>query len=689
MQCLNLYNVNVTNLPLIMIEVIEQFVYDRLNYKINFTDPLKDEYLYNGTIIAELLYNYDIINISSFALIQPTSDPEIIANNYKYIREWLLTINIDISEDICNDLIAGKTSTLINIFYELYLTLNDRFYLYNNRRKSVKVEKKCNELIERLSNINILKKILVTNEDKIDWKKLSYRKLLECYKAKKEEYGEICKDANKIASKTIINHEETSDIPNPLNDSLIDVSCNELLEELINIDNLDKFEYEDVDQSKRFLQKIRKNIREKEKLNIVRYKLNRILLQKLWQVIVKKQNRIFEKNLRDSILKQAVNEAKEIKEQMQRKEGKELHLEKVMTELKSSRERENKLFTEKLLKHPQNEDKYIKKYYQELCAKLRQHRNLYEKKLAEKKERYTSFCEDVFNNLVDVAIKFGEYRKEHKTNPNWMEQFLWRNMFVDGKQVLEKVRSEWSLCSCEEEIEALEEIDVVDTNILVDNLFRKYLNYEEPFTLDYVLHNQVYVESSRLGANVLGHIVHLLLLSKYPKPSVPEPTDIPSVNVAACLIGLTDILLLPHLKKLLMEKNIVTIVMDDCIQYCIDAFKNETVKEYEDPSPPVDLLDEVKTKNKKGKGKKTQKDKGNDKKKEKGKGSNKSKKRDKLQKSDDVKAPQKPQSCDMGLQTPYIYPCENIVLTEKADLGRQVEEYKEAGFTIFGHHPLW
>lgn len=661
-----------------MTEIVERFLYNRLNYEINFADQFNDIHLYNGTIIAKLLYVYKIINTNNFSLIiQHTDDRDVIRNNYRYIRDWLLLINIDIDDDIFNDLIDCKTSTLINLFYELYLTLNDRFYL-NNKTKSIKVKKRHDVLIDKLSDVNILKTLLVINQDNIDWKRLSYEKLLECYKAKKDEYVEICKDTNEI--KVFVDDEDiiVDEITKPLNDTVIDVSCNELLQELINIDNLDKLEYDD-DEPKKLLQRIRKKIKEKEKLNVVRYKLYRILLQKLWEVIIKKQNRIFEDNLRKNILKQDAYEEQTITKELEEKETEKLHLDKLKAELKMLRKKEDALFTEKLLHQPLDEN--AKEYYQTLHAKLRLHRKLYEKKLMEKKERYKLFCEDVFNNLVDVAIKFTEHREQYKTNPNWMEQFLWKNLFVEGKQILDKIQSEYSLCSCEEEFDEIEQIDKIDTSILIENLFNKYLNYEEPFSFKFNTNNQICLETSRLGANILGHIVHLLLLTKYPKPSAPEPIDIPQVNIAVCLVGLKDQLVIPHLQKLLLEKNVVTIVIEDAIKYCLNAYEKERLMEYVDPPELLDN-EEKKGKSKKGKDKKKGKSKDSDKKKEKSKGKSKeqkSKKSGKSDKSKGTKAPQEPLFSDKSLQTPYIYPCEDIILSEKASLGRKVNEFTNEG----------
>lgn len=658
-----------------MTEIIEQFIYDQLEYKLNFTEH--DVRLKSGRIIAELLYNYKIITDVDLSLIESTEDGEIIVRNFENIRKWLYFINIELDDEIYQDLTSGALKATLYLFYELYLTLNDKFYL-RKKSKFVKVERKHEKLTDKLSENNILKRLLITNEDKIDWRKLSYEKLLECYKAKKNEYEKICQRAGDISIEVKSEYEfDDTKITNPLNDTVTDASCNEMLQELITIENLDKLEYDiDLDQPKKLLQKLHDKLREKEKLNVVRYKLHRMLLEKLWEIIIKKQNTIFEKKIRENVLKQSDYEQKVATSLLIEKEENARMTSKIQAEKKILRIKEDEMFTEKLLNTPK--DDLTVEYYMDLYKKLRLHRELYEAKLLRKKERYQLFCEDVFSNLVNVAINFAEHRLQYHNDPDWKQKFVWKDLFIKGRPLIDKLEDDsLSYCSCDEDDEDLEKIAEVEIDILIQNLLQKYLNYKEPFTLVYDQYDERLIEPSRLGCNVLGHIVHLLLLSKYPKPSVLQPVDLPTVNVAACLTSLTDLMILPHLQKLLTEKGIVIINIDDCIKFCVDQYKKETTMEYVDP-PPVEETDGNKTKGKK-------KDKKKEKKKDKEKKSKKDKdKKSKKPKSDkSSKSKAEPQFIEIALQTPYIYPCEEIVLSQKASLGQTAEEYIKSGIFIF------
>lgn len=666
-----------------MTEIIEEFIRNRLNRGVNFADIEKHVRLCSGSIIAELLCSYKIISLNDYLLIATSTDAEIIARNYEHIRTWLLAINIEIDEECYNELISCTGSAILYLLYELYLTLNDKCYL-KNKLYSVKITRKTKNVHIDSEN-NLLEKILVQNDDKVDWKTISYEKLLQCYKAKKKEFAELCQQSEKNEVK---NPDISSGIPKPFDQSVIEKSCNEFLEELIKIESMENF---DNVECAMLMKKLRKKVRKKETLNVVRYKLQRMLLDRLWQLILEHQNRVFEKNIRGDVLKQSDYEQKAVTKETEENEIREEKIRQLKEKFKQIREREDELFVEKLL---ENKDDIAREYYENLCAKLKIHQKLYQEKLKQKQKNYATFCENVFDNLVNVAINFSEYREQYNCDPNWREKFAIKNLFVEGKPVLEELDDEdfENYCECEDENVIIETIETIETDTVVNNLLNKYQNYEEPFNLEDDEENETLAYNTHLGSNILGYIVYKLLFSKYPNPSVPTLEDIPLVEVRACLIGLPDLEVLQNLQALLNEKEIAVIQISDCINFCLNAYKTETIMEYEDlPSTKEGKGSKQEKNNKKGKKENNDKKaKGKNKKekpaKEKKTTDKKSKKnkatKDDSRKSTGSKGKTESKFSDIGLQTPYIYPCEQINLSEKGFLGKQVEELINEGINI-------
>lgn len=185
--------------------------------------------------------------------------------------------------------------------------------------------------------------------------------------------------------------------------------------------------------------------------------------------------------------------------------------------------------------------------------------------------------------------------------------------------------------------------------------------------------------------------MHRILLSKYPKLKHVSKSDLPDYKIAACVKGISDSSIVPYLQKLLIASGVRVIEMQEAINFCLDAYKQEMIIEYADEpleqQTHVSIKEIVQKKKKKGKesgGKKEKKDKSPTKKK---KGEKVAKKRKKNSLVNDVESvfdvPLVKK--EQGNQTPRIFPCEELVLSPKAELGKIAFELLGLGETLNAH----
>ncbi|KAK4873659.1 hypothetical protein RN001_013019 [Aquatica leii] len=150
--------------------------------------------------------------------------------------------------------------------------------------------------------------------------------------------------------------------------------------------------------------------------------------------------------------------------------------------------------------------------------------------------------------------------------------------------------------------------------------------------------------------NVVSHNVHRVLYTKYPSPQEPSKPDVPSVNVAACVSGLPNTSVLPVLQKLLKKRRVRVIEMQDAINNCLNAFHDESKIEEIDDGLITETKATLKVLNKEIKPVVPQKE-------------SKSSKCVIV-----VEEKHVPSFEEKGMQTPIVYPNEEVVLSRRGEL---------------------
>lgn len=88
--------------------------------------------------------------------------------------------------------------------------------------------------------------------------------------------------------------------------------------------------------------------------------------------------------------------------------------------------------------------------------------------------------------------------------------------------------------------------------------------------------------------NIIGYIVHRLLLAKYPStPLMPKPDF--KFEYSVCINGLTDTTIPGKLQSLLSYKDIEVFEVLDAVNYCLDRFAQEQKPEENEDLQSVSL----------------------------------------------------------------------------------------------------
>ncbi|XP_059481294.1 uncharacterized protein LOC132200104 [Neocloeon triangulifer] len=79
----------------------------------------------------------------------------------------------------------------------------------------------------------------------------------------------------------------------------------------------------------------------------------------------------------------------------------------------------------------------------------------------------------------------------------------------------------------------------------------------------------------RNSSRSLGHVVHRLLASKYPRPPVPPGERLPRLKVMALLMGLDNQDSILHLAKVVSDAKVIVVQLQDALESCIEAYRTE------------------------------------------------------------------------------------------------------------------
>ncbi|XP_028142518.1 sperm flagellar protein 2-like [Diabrotica virgifera virgifera] len=662
-----------------MAEVVSQWIQEKLGVLVSLNPEVFCDVTRDGYLLSKILRSYEIINEDQLSLIQRAEIKDICLSNFQnYLVHWLKPINIHLEDEDIANITEGKKLASLSIFYRAFLELHEKdcltfiakSKLNGELRNSVSkftVSKVKENPFSKLENVENRYNVQLENSyDVVHWLQDRFEMVINKCKTAREEYLATIRNSERRVSSSFaipgiaVHHQAPVfdfyvDNASPKS---VDLTYDELVEETRKI-RTSAF-IPDIKQAKEITQKIKDKFKDKADADIFRKDMEEYIRKVFWNRLLNEENQDFETHLSSKMLKQSLYETQMLKkmEEIAKQEehmlrSKQIIVDEIMKEQEA-------LFVEKLLEKDDSIDKKKFEYYLEKERLNQLHKVLYGEVRRLREEKKQKICRDTVKALCDMTIKYSEFQSYFEEPPQRRVLDQWNKLIVSGLSLEDPAVSavalidEKSIAPEQIKLKELERQSKAD-----EKEFESYVNFEWPWLLSQINVEEETLYKLNCGMNVLGQKVHLLLDEKYPLPALPTPPDLPRAHIRVCVNGLSDITCLPLLSKLLQHKNIVVVELQDAVTYCMSAYKHEIAVTKEEETKD-DALEEKVTKVKKEKVVKGKK----------GKAAKRPKKEG-LQTSVDHQ--------DKLVQTPRIFPSEEIVLTPFAELGRIAEEELSKG----------
>ncbi|KAK9732207.1 hypothetical protein QE152_g13014 [Popillia japonica] len=311
------------------------------------------------------------------------------------------------------------------------------------------------------------------------------------------------------------------------------------------------------------------------------------------------------------------------------------------------------------------------RYYFERDRVLELHRRIYNEKQRLKSQRALDMCKTIVEDLINLAFRRAEYKRDYEEEMSRSMLADMAALFVSSKTMLDLLPVAEIIVENDPANEVEEEIylnEIDRQNTIDDMSLENYCTFTWPWDLNERLpdYKKLYpLHSIDMAMNVLGHIVFRLLLAKYPKPSPKRPPNIPKVQIAVAINNISDLTIIPILRKLLSEREIKVVQIPEVINYCLSMYKDETTEEYQESQFFDETEDALQKVEQKKNGKKAKSEKGKE---VKQKGEKKGIKKIPIQ--------EHIESCDpiayqeKQVQTPKTFPGADPTLSSAAKLGK-------------------
>ncbi|XP_044253650.1 sperm flagellar protein 2-like [Tribolium madens] len=659
-----------------LIELIRKWLKKRLGIHLSIIP----KYFYNaardGTLVAQLLLHYGVITPEEANLIEETQDSVQAFDNYQHhIAKWLSRVKLQLTESEMYEIAYCEGTVAATIFYELYLKLEAK-------QDSIPIKPKNHHFkIEKVSEFqmndffieaNPLCEPLIKQWDIINWEKDHLASLMMKYMNSREEYKDYLEEKKIKELSASVNVDKLEDTLVFLKAEKTDYTYDQLIAQQKAALEMEPFE-PNQDEARRIISQIKKRKKQRAERTAFRLQLQHQLLSDVWKKIEESQEFDFDKVICEKLLKQSLHE-KEIEEKLLiiRKQK-----DTIVANRKVHDEIDQKKRDEEFIRRLFEEDLEERmKFHQERMAQIAEHKRLYEGKIKLKALKHQKLCQEVMDDIIDIALKTEEYKDTYNVEPDKYVKRQWANLFIKQQPIFDLVVPSQDLKQPHEdisaELEAIYRQEIQRQDILDEQDFEDYINFSNIWQIEEGLDE--FLTPMELGMNCVGFAVHKLLLKKYPLP-IPEKAQVSQeIEISVCAT-LSDLSRIDMLQRLLNLKNIKVMLIEDAVNFCIEGYESELKTEFDEPFPEEEYLRELtpkigKKQEKKNKGKKGKK---GDKASKKSKDKKKDKKGKKGKKGVE-KTHVEVTFEEKQAQTPRLFPWEKVVFSNRAKLGRLVKQ---------------
>ncbi|XP_030039874.2 sperm flagellar protein 2-like [Manduca sexta] len=591
-----------------MAEVLKEWLTERLQCPIKWEAEEFGDMMKNGYVIASVLLSYNVINDEKHFLIRSSNATEDVKSNWKYLLEWLRQLEINLNTTDLNFIMEGKGSTLLRLFYQLFLTLDkrDRTNFIKRERKMVsslvdkmdkrfkvdKVEEEQGAFVDNLS------RPLLNEKHYIEWQRKKAEQVKDTYDYVRHKYSKMLakiEDSKapmdfKGAIPKIARNKERKEMDkfalrypckfeNYTYDQLLELEEKAMENKKVPIDT---------EWAKSYMANLYTKMNKKSDSEEFQKQLRNVLSGSLWDLSVAEEETKLDTELAKKVMKLSQFEKQMCTQIMETKQqARNLVKNRVRgeTEFVDQREQQFNQFLDNVKEqiHLEVMEIDFEKRRQNML-----HKKLYAEKMKKKRQHYYEICYDTMLSIVDYATKYGYFKR--LIGDDIPEHFIheWKTLYYKQQpifNILEPMENILKEPGVEEEIvEEEEEIkrhELDRQEALNDSEFKEYHNYSGPWTLDLLIPNYDPESEERkyeyLGTRVLGHVVYTLLEIKYPYPPPRPPAQLPRFEAKAFLRGLPDRSITVPMQILLNLRQIHVVRIETAINFCLRRFKNEMI----------------------------------------------------------------------------------------------------------------
>lgn len=678
-----------------MNEIVVKWLEFRLGLLANKNSEVFAASFSNGLLIGKILYLHDFITLEELALLVESKNVEVTKRNFKHIRIWLNNLNIECSEEVISRIINVDAEAAIRLMHSIFLTFINQgslmfvaFKMIQNQimlrsKTRFEVNTVYNEHVESVTKDNTLTQYIESNQHIVAWMKVRQQALLERFREKREKYHSYMQESKKplFVPERHVNME--------MRDSVIimkrrevEPSYEELQEEQKKVRELEVFVPQQT-VADQIVKKLQTAHVKQDKDDSLKTHLQKHLILDMFEMVEKSISSEFEESVKKKLLRLAGYEKQMINKMIRVKRSVETILEHVGNiEKEISDEQEN--ISMRVIMKQRDET-----WQRHNIFILQQQRNdeLQNRLIAERDrlntERIYKFCRETLDSIVNVAIRYVEFHEHFGMLPFWRVLRPWFALVIRGQPI-------FNILEYPAEVISYRENDTFDLEL--NELYLKeidrqnqidIINFEDFMQIGkswrHHIPDQNVIDVIFQGLKIIGFIVHRLLLSKYPKPPLPTTQDLPATEIAVSLIGVTDLNMIPLLEKILENKKIKVIQLEDAINHCLEAYKEECCladicdKLTEITNATLQDFEEKKSgkkytqKNRWRKGKKF---------------SNKSHNDDGKFDLDSItvdSAMELPATVQIDTQTPKVFPVDDVKYSKKGELGKIAFEMLNVG----------
>lgn len=608
-----------------MLGIIESWLFNQVGLNCKLDDLNGANIFQNGCVFANILKQYGLIDGNITLYITKTSDKDKSYNSLKILKPVMEMLRINFNDDVINEILQNKMSTIIKVLYELYLCLENKQTLCFTKDNIKNIqEEQCldNDVSLDLSITGCYKKgdsytmekPLVRNLDIVEWYKQKYQVI-----------------KNNLIAKEKIIRENSKCETTPINSPPKKCICGSMettskRESLPEMDSFSKCNDENLLDYKQYVGqfklKQKKGLEKKSIEKTIQYDL----LQLSWGKIIERQQEMYNSVFSEIMLKQSQYEKQILTRLIQRE-----------TQINTQNESQNEIMKKIHIQEERNinRDEELKEEFEALQIRYENehrkvvelHRKLYAEKQELAKKAHYDLCTEVTDSLIDIAVNASRYQQKYGEHVPKVVWDSWKVMFCKSQSVhipFETLGDDLQQedVNYDELIENERELD----SVICVNDVNEYL-----YTCGRWFYKDISLELGNINENVLAYLIYRALTLKYPPPPTPLPADLPQFQVAGVLVNINNSECIDKLKILLEKQNIHMFDPDIALKRSIFEFEKET--------NPVPIPQKSQTDKKKGKSTKTIVGADTDKPSSKKKGTSKEKRKSKQILIDDTKPP--------------------------------------------------